>query len=117
MRIGILDILALPTARPIDKFYRATLTRQFASVTPQAISVLCRRAGHQTFYATYYGLGTAHQLLPDDLDVVFIASYTPAFSLDRTRFFGLVVRECDEAPVTDILDEQFTPGSIVSSDR
>ncbi len=36
------------------------------------------RLGHETFYATYYGSGEPHRLLPGDLDVVFIASYTQA---------------------------------------
>jgi hypothetical protein len=53
MRVGILDILALPTRNPAENFYRLLLTKQFASITPQAISVWCRRLGHQTFYATY----------------------------------------------------------------
>lgn len=81
MRVGILDILALPTSHPAENFYRLFLTKQFASVTPQAISVWCRRHGHETFYATYYGVGQAHKLLPNDLDVVFICCYSQASPL------------------------------------
>src|SRR5947199_5911324 len=39
MRVGILDVLALPTRHLTTTFYRLLLTKQFASVTPQAISV------------------------------------------------------------------------------
>lgn len=142
MRIGILDLLALPSRHPADIGYHLLLTKQFASLTPQAISVWCRRLGHETFYATYYGVGDAHRLLPPDLDVVFIACYTQAsaiayalgvlyrkagartvvggphakaFPLDCLRFFDLVVRECDQELVADILAGHFAPGSLISS--
>lgn len=144
MRVGILDILAPPAHRPVELGYRLLMTKQFASITPQAIAVWCRRLGHETFYATYYGLGHPHRLLPADLDVVFIACYTQvshlayalaklyrrsgvrtviggphakAFPADCLRFFDLAVGECDEALVADILAGQFDPGSLISADR
>jgi radical SAM superfamily enzyme YgiQ (UPF0313 family) len=142
MRVGILDILGLPARRPAEVGYQLLITKQFASITPQAISVWCRRMGHETFYATYYGLGRPHRLLPADLDVVFISCYTQvshlayalaklyrqagvrtviggphakAFPVDCLRFFDLVVRECDPPLVADILAGQFDPGSIISA--
>jgi hypothetical protein len=79
VRIGILDILALPLRHPGDACYHLLLTKQFAGITPQAIAVWCRRLGHRTSYATYYGIGRdARRLLPSDLDIVFIAAYTQA---------------------------------------
>ena len=144
MRVGILDILALPARRPADRAYHLLITKQFASITPQAISVWCRRRGHQTFYATYYGTGDPRRLLPHDLDIVFIASYTQAsamayalgvlhrrggartviggphakaFPADCLRFYDLVVGECDELLVADILAGRFDPGSVISSAR
>src|SRR5438477_3554270 len=142
MRVGVLDILALPARRPAESFYHLLLTKQFASITPQAVSVWCRRLGHDTFYATYYGLGDARRLLPADLDLIFIACYTQAspiayalarlyqqagvrtviggphakaFPADCLRFFDLVVRECDPELIADILSGQFDPGSVISS--
>src|SRR6266516_4182492 len=97
MRVGVLDILALPSQSPADAVYHALITKQFASITPQAISVWCRRLGHDTFYAVYYGAGDARRLLPPDLD--------------------LVVKDCDQALIADILAGQFDPGSVVSSAR
>ena len=144
VRVGILDILALPARRPADRAYHLLITKQFASITPQAISVWRRRRGHRTFYATYYGTGDPRRLLPHDLDIVFIASYTQAsamayvlgvlhrqagartviggphakaFPADCLRFFDLVVGECDELLVADILAGRFDPGSVISSAR
>ncbi|WP_431903150.1 B12-binding domain-containing radical SAM protein [Amycolatopsis thermoflava] len=120
------------------------MTKQFAGITPQAISVWCRRQGHETFYATYYGLGDPHRLLPRDLDVVFIACYTQvshlayalaklyrragvrtviggphakAFPVDCLRFFDLVVGECDAELISGILAGQYDPGSVISAAR
>ena len=76
MKVGILEILGLPSCHPADLAYRLVLTKQYASLTPQAVSVWCRQLGHETFYATYYGLGDPGRQLPSDLDVVFISSYT-----------------------------------------
>lgn len=142
MKVGILDILAPQAHRPAEFAYRVLMTKQFASITPQAISVWCRRLGHQTHYATYYGLGEPHRQLPADLDVVFISCYTQvshlayalakiyrnsgvrtviggphakAFPLDCLRFFDLVVGECDAALVADILAGQFDPGSMITA--
>ena len=142
MKVGILDILAPPAHKPAELAYRLLMTKQFASITPQAISVWCRRLGHETHYATYYGVGDPYRKLPDDLDVVFISCYTQvshlayamaklyrragvrtvlggphakAFPVDSLRFFDLVVGECDAELVADILAGQFDPGSLISS--
>jgi radical SAM superfamily enzyme YgiQ (UPF0313 family) len=144
MRVGILDLLGPPARRPVDIGYQLLITKQYASITPQAISVWCRRRGHETFYATYYGLGRPHRMLPDDLDVVFISCYTQvshlayalaklyrragvrtviggphakAFPVDCQRFFDLVVGECDPELVDDILAGQFDPGARISAAR
>ncbi|MGH9146769.1 MAG: B12-binding domain-containing radical SAM protein [Vicinamibacterales bacterium] len=142
MKVGILEILGLPARYPADLAYHLVLTKQNASVTPQAVSVWCRHLGHETFYAPYYGLGDPGRQLPSDLDIVFIASYTQdsalayalakkyrragvrtviggphakAFPADCLRFFDLVVKECDKSLITDILAGHFDPGSIISS--
>ncbi len=142
MRIGILDILTLPASHPADTGYHLLITKQFASITPQAIAVWCRRRGHDTFYAIYYGVGDPHRLLPSDLDILFVACYTQAsalayalarlygqagvrtviggphakaFPVDCLRFFDLVVKECDEPLIADILAGHFDPGSLISS--
>jgi radical SAM superfamily enzyme YgiQ (UPF0313 family) len=144
MKVGILEILGAPARYPTDLAYRLVMTKQYASVTPQAISVWCRQLGHRTFYAPYYGLGDPGSQLPTDLDIVFIASYTQdsalayalarkyrragvrtviggphakAFPVDCLRFFDLAVKECDKGFVADILAGHFDPGSVISSAR
>lgn len=144
MRVGILDILARPSHGAVGAAYDTLLTKQFAGITPQAVAVWCRRLGHETFYAVYYGRGDAHRLLPPDLDVVFIASYTQvspiayalaaiyraagtrtviggphakAFPADCLRFFDVVVQECDQDLVADVVAGHVDPGSVISARR
>jgi hypothetical protein len=110
---------------------------------PQAISVWCRNLGHEVFYATFFGHNDPKQLLPNDLDVVFIATYTQAsplayalaklyrrektltviggphakqFPEDCLRFFDIVVGDCDKTLVTEILRDA-PRGEIISSGR
>lgn len=144
MRVGILDILTLSTGGLAEIPSHFLLTKQYASITPQAISVWCRQLGHETFYATYYGLGDPSRCLPKDLDVVFISCYTQvsalayalgkvyrkagvrtviggphakAFPVDCLRFFDLVVEECDKDLISDILTGQFDPGEVIASSK
>ncbi len=144
MKIGIIELLV---ATPPNRWSPGTagnyfLTKQYASIMPQTIAVWCRQFGHQTFYATYFGQKDPKQLLPSDLDVVFISAYTQASALayalaklyrsertltvlggphaksfphDSLRFFDLVVRDCDRPLVADILNGTYDPGNIVSS--
>ena len=142
MRVGILEILALPSRHPTETVHRVIMSKQYASITPQAISVWCRQLGHETFYSTYYGIGDPGRRLPSDLDVVFIACYTQAsgmayalakiyrragtrtaiggphakaFPIDCLRFFDLVVKECDKMLISDILAGHYAPGSVITS--
>ncbi len=144
MRVGVLDVLTTPALGWSDAAYHLVITKQYASIMPQAIAVWCRELGHRTHYASYYGLGDPLRLLPDDLDVVFIATYTQASALayalaklyrrdgattvvggphakafphDCLRFFDVVVGDCDKTLVADVLRGTFPPGSIVTSGR
>jgi radical SAM superfamily enzyme YgiQ (UPF0313 family) len=144
MRIGILEILRVVSSRRWDQIaYNYLVTKQYASIMPQAISVWCRNLGHDVFYATYFGAKDPKQLLPNDLDVVFISTYTQASALayalaklyrqektltvmggphakqfpeDCLRFFDIVVRDCDETLITEILRDM-PRGQILTSGR
>ena len=124
MRVGVLEILRPErSSHWTQSAYAHYILKQYASVMPQAISVWCRQLGHESFYATYYGQGDAKDLLPSDLDLVFISTYTQASALayalaklfrregtltviggphskafpdDCRRFFDVVVLECDK---------------------
>ena len=144
LRVGVLELLRAE-ARPdgLVRAHRHLIARQYASITPQAVSVWCRQLGHAVFYATYYGQADPASLLPSDLDVVFIATYTSASPLayalarlhrrrgtltvvggphakafpdDCLRFFDVVVAECDRSVVAEILRDA-PRGVRVSSGR
>jgi radical SAM superfamily enzyme YgiQ (UPF0313 family) len=143
MRIGVLEILTdLVEPGRFLNTYNRNFRRDYASITPQAVSVWCRQLGHEVHYATYYGQGHPETLLPADLDVVFMATYTQAsvlayalarlyrrqgvrtilggphatsFPTDSLRFFDLVVHDCDKALVESILRGDVEPGSVASS--
>jgi hypothetical protein len=120
------------TRRWSQSAYKFLITRQYASIMPQAISVWCREMGHQVYYATYYGQKDPRALLPVDLDVVFISTYTQASALayalsklyrkektltiiggphakqfprDCMRFFDVVVGDCDKTLLSEILKD------------
>ena len=123
--------------------YNYLVTKQYASIMPQAISVWCRNLGHEVFYATYFGNQDPKTLLPKDLDVVFISTYTQASALayalaklyrkektltviggphakqfpeDCLRFFDIVVGDCDKTLITEILRDR-PRGQILTSGR
>jgi hypothetical protein len=145
MRVGIIELLLDTVAlSPTDRVFGRFFKRQLSSIMPQAIAVWCRRAGHEVFYATYYGQADPKGLLPDDLDVVFVATCTQssplacalaklyrrdgaltviggphakAFPHSCLPFFDLVVTDCDGELIADILAGRFDPPSILSSNR
>ncbi len=144
LKVGILELLSLPAHNIPVAAYHTLVTKQFASIMPQVISVWCRQLGHQSFYATYYGVGNPQKLLPSDLDIVFISCctemsalayalaklyrkagvktvmggpHTKSFPADALRFFDLVIKECDKSLIADILADHFEPGMFISSTK
>jgi len=145
MRVGILDLLVdAPVRSPLGRLYSKYFRKQFMGVMPQTLAVWCRQLGHEVFYTTYYGADDPKSILPDDLDVVFMATYTQACTLayalaklyrkdgvvtviggpharafpqDCLRFFDLVVKDCDKALIDDILRRRIDPGQTISSGR
>jgi radical SAM superfamily enzyme YgiQ (UPF0313 family) len=113
-------------------------------MTPQAIALWCRQLGHEVYYATYYGQQDPRSLLPDALDVIFIATCTQAspiayslakifrrektltviggaharsFPADCLRFFDIVVQDCDKAMIDEILKGSYDRGTLATSGR
>src|SRR5512134_2084745 len=77
MRVGILDILVdSPNVGVAQRLYASFFRRQFVGLGPQIVAAWCRRLGHQVHYATYWGQQDPRRLLPDDLDLVFMAVHT-----------------------------------------
>lgn len=144
MKIGVLDILVDSPRTWINFAYRGLLKKQYASIMPQAVAAWCRQLGHEVAYAAYYGQHDPKRLLPDDLHVVFLSTYTQSsafayalaklyrqegtrtviggpharsFPADCLRFFDWVVLECDKALIGELLDGAFERNSIVTSGR
>jgi hypothetical protein len=144
LRIGILELMSAGAAGGwVHTGYNYLVTKQYASIMPQAVSAWCRNLGHQVFYATYFGQRDPRTLLPKDLDVVFISTYTQASALayavaklyrkDKTltviggphakqfpedclRFFDIVVGDCDKTLIAEILKDR-PRGQILNSGR
>lgn len=144
-RVGVIELLTdTRTSGWVDRAYAHVLTKQFASITPQAVAIWCRQLGHRVHYTTYYGQADPRSLLPGDLDVLFVSAYTrssglayalaklfsrshtltviggphaKAYPADCARYFDVVVKECDKPLVADILSGRFDPPSVVTSGR
>ena len=142
MRVGILEILSLPSQNIASSAFNSLVVKQYASVMPQVVTAWCRRSGHQTFYASYYGTGSVLSQIPEDLDILFISCHTQtsplacaisrlcrsrgirsviggpharAFPTDCLRFFDIVVESCDNDAISNILNNNYPPGSIVTT--
>jgi radical SAM superfamily enzyme YgiQ (UPF0313 family) len=145
MRVAILDLLADEPLRGFGgRLYGMFFRKQFMAITPQAVAVWCRSLGHDVHYATYYGQTDPLDLIPSDLDVLFIAAYTQSsalayalatifrhrrvltviggpharsFPTDCIRFFDIAVKDCDKTLIADILKKRFSVPAIVTSGR
>jgi hypothetical protein len=142
-RVAVLDLLS--GQAPVHRtrwLYHLLYRRQFYGIMPQAVAAWCRRRGHVVHYATYFGQQAPETLVPNDLDVIFICAFTEAsalayalakffrargvrtvlggpharsFPLDASRFFDVVVSECDESLIRDILSGDHPTGIILRS--
>lgn len=145
MNVGVVELIAYTV--PPEWHGRAVATamrKMLYSVMPQVVATWCRRRGHRTHYATYYGQADPVTLLPNDLDIVFVSATTQAsglayalaryyrargvrtvlggphakcFPADALRFFDVVVGECDEELLGDILADRFDLPAFVSGTR
>jgi hypothetical protein len=144
MLVGIIDLLydRIPSRR--WDLYGYYFRKQFMGIAPQAVAVWCRQLGHRVHYRAYWGQADPLRLLPDDLSVLFVSSYTQSsalayaiaaffkrkgtltviggpharsFPTDCARFFDVVVKDCDRELVDDILRRRFDAGTAVSASR
>ena len=77
MTVGVLELIAY-TVPPEwrGRSVALAMRRVLYSVMPQVVAAWCRRRGHRTHYATYYGQADPSTLLPGDLDIVFLSATT-----------------------------------------
>ena len=145
LRVGVLELISDSVwQNPGTRFYGTRFRRHYASIMPQTVAVWCRQLGHEVTYATYYGQQDPGSLLPEQLDVLFISTYTHAsatgyalarlhqrrgaltviggpharsFPADCLRFFDLAVHDCDRELIQGILSGGYDRGQVVSSGR
>ncbi len=146
MKIGVLDLLCEDARGSLARMpHDYLVVKQYAGVMSQAVSVWCRNLGHHVFYATYYGQKDPLKLLPNDLDAVFLSCFSKGsglayalakilkihhpgiltilggphakqFPSDALRFFDVVVKNCDEILIKEILRD-FPRKQVVSTER
>jgi radical SAM superfamily enzyme YgiQ (UPF0313 family) len=144
-RVGVIELISDSVWQNWGtRFYGARFRRHYASIMPQVVAVWCEQLGHDVSYATYYGQQDPESLLPRDLDVLFVSTYTHAsavgcalarvhrlrgaltviggpharsFPNDCLRFFDLAVLDCDRGLVDDILRGAFDRGQVITSGR
>jgi hypothetical protein len=73
LRIGIIDLIY---NKPSQSLYRRFMYPNFMSIMPQVIGVWCRDEGHKVQYSIYTGTERIDKLIADDLDIVFISSFS-----------------------------------------
>lgn len=78
LRVGVIDLVAKGPARDL---YARLMHANLASIMPQIVATWCEEEGHQVHYVCYTGLEDPRRILPGDLDVVFICSFTEAAQL------------------------------------
>ena len=144
-RVGVIELISDSVWQNWGtRFYGARFRRHYASIMPQVVAVWSEQLGHEVTYATYYGQQDPDSLLPRDLDVLFVSTYTHAsatayalarlhrrrgaltviggpharsFPKDCLRFFDLVVHDCDRALIEEIVRGDLDRGRQISSGR
>ena len=75
LRIGIIDLV---TKGPTRALYARVMNANLASIMPQVIGVWCEAEGHDVTFVCYTGLEDLVEELPENVDLVFIGSFSEA---------------------------------------
>jgi len=78
LRIGIIDLVAKGPTRTL---YSRVMHGNLASIMPQVLGVWCEEEGHDVTLVCYTGYEDLVHELPDDMDLVFIGSFTQSAQL------------------------------------
>ena len=145
LRVGVIELISDSVWQNWGtRFYGARFKRHYASIMPQVVAVWCQQLGHDVTYSTYFGQQDPESLLPQQLDVLFVSTYTHAsatayalarlhssrgaltiiggpharsFPNDCLRFFHLAVHDCDKELIDGILRASFDRDQVLSSGR
>ena len=78
LRIGIIDLVA---KGPTRAMFARVMNANLASIMPQVIATWCEQEGHEVTFICYTGFENLVEELPDNVDVVFIGTFTEAAQL------------------------------------
>src|SRR3954469_16813242 len=78
LRIGILDLV---TKSPNPSLYGRVMNANLASIMPQVLGVWCEQEGHDVRVVCYTGMENLLDVLPADLDMVFVGAFTQSAQL------------------------------------
>ena len=129
LRIGIIDLVS---KGPDRTMWSWVMNANLASIMPQVVAVWCEQEGHEVTYLCYTGRGSVADQLPEDLDLVFIGTFTDAaqtsyalsshfrskgivtviggpharcYPQDAQRYFDYVLGFTDRSVIRDVLNE------------
>ena len=75
LSVGIIDLVS---KGPTNTLWARTMHANLASIMPQVVAAWCEQEGHQVTFTCYTGLERMEKVLPHNVDIVFICSFTQA---------------------------------------
>lgn len=75
LKIGVIDLVS---KGPINTLWARIMHANMASIMPQVVAAWCEQEGHEVRQICYTGLEKLEDELPQDVDLVFICSFTQA---------------------------------------
>ena len=78
LRIGIIDLIHKGVSKTL---WARIMHANLASIMPTVIAHWCQQEGHEVKLVTFTGLEDISRELPQDVDLVFICSFTQAAQL------------------------------------
>src|SRR6186997_1920000 len=78
LKVGVIDLVI---SGPIHSMWARVMHANLASIMPQVVATWCEQEGHDVKMICYTGLEDLKKELPQDVDLVFICSFTQAAML------------------------------------
>ncbi len=78
LRIAVIDLV---TKAPTRALYARVMHANLASIMPQVIALWCEQGGHDVHFVCFTGFENLVEELPDNVDLVFIGSFSQAAQL------------------------------------
>ncbi|HMF72108.1 MAG TPA: hypothetical protein VK616_11575, partial [Flavitalea sp.] len=75
LKIGVVDLVS---KGPTNTLWARIMHANLASIMPQVVATWCEQEGHDVTFICYTGLEELDKELPEDVDLVFICSFTQA---------------------------------------